>query len=338
MMGCYVVSVLAERARLGSIGLGWWGGVLADGAASSGSAEIVACFARSPEARAKFAGERGCQPFDTLEDFLASDLDGVLIATPHTTHADLVVAAASAGRHVFVDKPLALTVSESDRAIAATERAGVVLQVGHNRRRQSANRRIKELIASGDLGALLEISSTHAAPLLLNPNLAQWRRRLEETPVGGMAALGVHQVDTFHYLAGPIEGVFARSTHLLPEGDVDDTSTILFQFESGVQGQLFTSMATGPAVEVTVHGTDAIARNTGDGARLTLQRRGSTEMEEQPLDSIDTIADQLTEFAAAIRGEGKPETDGVEARKTVAVLEAIVESAGGNRWVKVDYR
>ena len=94
----------------------------------------------------------------------------------------------------------------------------MVLQVGHNRRRQAANRRIKELIATGELGAPLEVSSTHAAPLLFNPNLAQWRRRLEETPVGGMAALGVHQVDTFHYLAGPIEGVFARSTRLLPKG------------------------------------------------------------------------------------------------------------------------
>ena len=256
-----------------------------------------------------------CQPFNALEDFLASDLDGVLIATLHTTHADLVVAAANARRHVFVDKPLALTVSESDRAIAATERAGVVLQVGHNRRRQAANRRIKELIATGELGAPLEVSSTHAAPLLFNPNLAQWRRRLEETPVGGMAALGVHQVDTFHYLVGPVEGVFARSTCLLLEGEVDDTSTILFQFESGVQGQLFTSMATGPAVEVTVHGTEAIARNTGDGARLTLQRRGSTDVEEQSLELVDTIADQLAEFAAAIRGEGKPETDGLEARE-----------------------
>ena len=337
-MGCYVVAAMAEPARLGSIGLGWWGGVLADGATSSGSAEIVACFARSPEAREKFANERSCQPFDTLEGLLTSDLDGVLIATPHTTHADLVVAAANAGRHVFVDKPLTLTVSESDRAIEAAEEAGVVLQVGHNRRRQSANRRIKELTTSGEIGAMLEISSTHAAPLLFNPNLAQWRRRLEEAPVGGMAALGVHQVDTFHYLAGPIIGVFARSERLLPEGEVDDTSTILFQFESGVQGQLFTSMATGPVVEVTVHGTDAIARNTGDGARLTLQRRGSTEQEEQPLESVDTIADQLTEFAAAIRGVVKPETDGGEARKTVAVLEAIVESAAGNEWVEVDYR
>jgi len=329
---------MIEPVRLGSIGLGWWGGVLATGATTSGAAEIVGCFARSPEARATFADAQGCRPFDSLEDLLASDLDGVLIATPHTTHAGLVVAAANAGRHVFVDKPLTLTVSESDRAIAAADQAGVVLQVGHNRRRQSANRRIKELIVSGELGAPLELSSTHAAPLLFNPNLAMWRRRLEETPVGGMAALGVHQVDTFHYLAGPMSGVFARSTRLLPEGEVDDTSTILFQFESGAQGYLFTSMATGPAVEVTVHGTEAVARNTADGARLTVQRRGSTEQVETQLAPIDTVADQLAEFAAAIRGEGKPETDGVEARKAVAVLEAVVESAAGNRWVEVDYR
>ena len=157
--------------------------------------------------------------------------------------------------------------------------------------------------------------------------------------MGGMAALGVHQVDTFHYLAGPVEGVFARSTRLLPEGEVDDTSTILFQFESGVQGQLFTSMATGPAVEVTVHGTEAIARNTGDGARLTaaaarLDRAWKSSRSSRWTRSPTNWLSSPRRFGA--RASRRP-TD-VEARKTVAVLEAIVESAAGNRWVEVDYR
>jgi predicted dehydrogenase len=323
--------------RLGSIGLGWWGGVLANSARSTGLVDIVACFARSADSRKSFAGEHGCLPFDSLDALLASDVDGVLIATPHTTHAGLVIAAAEASKHVFVDKPLTLTVAEATRAVDAAEAAGVVLQVGHNRRRQPANRRIKESIDSGALGAMLEVSATHAAPLLFNPNLAPWRRRLEETPVGGMAALGIHQVDTLHYLAGPIEGVFARSTRLLPEGEVDDTTTVVFQFKSGIQGHLFTSMATGPVVEVIAHGTEAIARNTGDGENLTLQRRGSTELVDMPLDPLDTIADELTEFSRAIRGGAQPETDGVEARKAVAVLEAIVESAAANRWVELVY-
>jgi predicted dehydrogenase len=193
------------------------------------------------------------------------------------------------------------------------------------------------MIDAGELGDLLDVSSTHAAPLLFNPNLPSWRRDLKETPVGGMAALGIHQVDSFHYLAGPMTGVFARSTRILPEGEVDDTSTIVFQFESGIQGHLFTSMAIGPIVEVTVHGTEAVARNTGDGASLTLQKRGSTDQEPIPLEQLDTIADQVAEFAAAIRGETKPETDGVEGRRAVAVLEAIVESAASNDWAAVSY-
>jgi predicted dehydrogenase len=317
--------------------LGWWGGVLANSARSTGEVDIVGCFARSGDARASFASEHDCLPFDSLDELLASDIDGVLIATPHTTHADLIVAAAEAGKHVFVDKPLTLSVAEATRAIEAANRAGVVLQVGHNRRRQPANRRIKELLDEGELGAVLEISSTHAAPLLFNPNLAAWRRRLEETPVGGMAALGIHQVDTFHYLGGQIGAVCARSTRLLLEGEVDDTTSIVFEFESGSQGHLFTSMATGPVVEVTVHGTKAIARNTGDGAHLTLQQRGSTELAEVPLEPLDTIVDELVEFGQAIKGQGRPETDGIEARRAVAVLEAIAESARTNRWAGVVY-
>jgi predicted dehydrogenase len=326
-----------DAMRLGSIGLGWWGGVLAEAARSIDGVELAGCFARSAESRQGFAETHGCQVFGTLDDLLTADIDGVLIATPHTTHAGLAVAAAKAGKHVFVDKPLTLTVAEANRAIAAAEDAGVVLQVGHNRRRQPANRWIKDAVDNGDLGGILELSADHSSPLLFNPNLAPWRRRLDETPVGGMSALGIHQIDTFHYLAGPIAGVFTRTKRLLPEGEVDDTSSILFEFDSGAQGHLFTSMATGPVVEVTVHGTRAVARNTGDGARLTLQPRGSTEQEEIPLEPLDTIADQLAEFVAAIHGERSPETDGAEGRRAVSVLEAIVESATTSRWVEVVY-
>ena len=323
--------------RLGVVGLGWWGGVLAIAAQTTGVIEVVYCFARSGEARESFAAEHGCTPAGSLDDLLRSDIDGVLVATPHTTHADLVVAAARAGKHVFVDKPLTLTVAEADRAIDAASDAGVVLQVGHNRRRQPANRRIKQALNDGELGDLMAVTSTHAAPLLFNPNLAPWRRELAESPVGGMAALGIHQIDNFHYLAGPIAAVLAESTQLLPDGEVDDTTMISLRFGSGALGHLFTSMATGPAVELSAFGTVAIARNTGDGTRLTLQARGSTEQTEVSLEPLDTVADQLGEFAAAIRGETKPETDGIEARRAVAVLEAIAESAESNRWVEVVY-
>ncbi len=327
---------MTSPVRLGSIGLGWWGGVLAEAVSATGMAEVSACYARSEQSRQHFAAEYNCEPAESLTELLSGfDLDGVLIATPHTTHADLAVSAAQAGLHVFVDKPITLTVNDADRVIATADEAGVKLQVGHNRRRQPANRRIKELIASGQLGDVHHLEANHSAPLMFNPNLASWRRRAEESPVGGMTALGVHQVDTFQYLAGPIARVAVMSARLLPEGEIDDTSVINFEFESGALGQLVTSQATGPAVDVQVHGTDASARNLGDGSALTLQKRGSTEIEMLDVAQEDTILDEMTEFVRVIKGETKPETGGEVGRSVVAVLEAVIESAATKSFVEV---
>ena len=326
---------MANKVRLGSIGLGWWGGVLAKGASDSGLAEVVTCYARSPASREAFSSEYECVAVDSLDELLGYDIDGVLIATPHTTHAELAVAAASSGKHIFVDKPLTLTVKEADDVIAAAENAAVILQVGHNRRRQPANRAIRDWVSSGELGEVHHLLAVHSAPLFFNPNLSAWRQRAEESPAGGMTALGVHQVDTFQYLAGPIARVMALSRRLLPGKEVDDTTVISFEFESGALGQLATSQATGPTVDVEVHGTKAIARNLGDGSVLTIQRRGSWDTEVVETEQLDTIRDEMAEFARGIRGEARPETGGSESRSVVAVLEAIIASANEARIVDV---
>jgi predicted dehydrogenase len=99
------------NVRLAVIGVGLYGGVLARTARTAGLAEIVSCFDISPERREQFAREIDCRPVETLDALLADpDVDGVLIATPHSTHPEIVEQAASASKHVFVEKPLALTV------------------------------------------------------------------------------------------------------------------------------------------------------------------------------------------------------------------------------------
>lgn len=326
-----------DKVRLGSIGLGWWGGALAAAAESTGKATIAGCYARTLSKRDSFAAEYKCEPHDSLDALLGSDIDGVLIATPHTTHVELVAAAAIAGKHIFVDKPLTLTLAEADEAVAAVEEAGVSLQVGHNRRRQPANRNMSMMVESGDLGDLIEVIAVHHAPLLLNPDLANWRRQNEESPAGGMTALGVHQVDTFHYLAGPIRRVVAGSEKLREQDEVDTVTTVDVVFDSGAMGHLSTSMATGPVVDVTIHGTEAVARNSQDGARLTVQPRGTFNETAVPLPELDTLADQLSEFVAVVKGEASPETGAKEGRDVVAVLEAIVSSLASGSWEDVDY-
>jgi len=322
--------------RLGSIGLGWWGNELASAANRTGKAEVVTCFAPPAEERAAFVAKHGCAEVSELNDLLSDpEIDGVLIATPHSTHADLIVQAAEAGKHVYTEKPFTLTVAEADRAIAACKASGTVLQVGHNRRRLPANRIIKAMMDREELGQILFFEANHSFPVLFFGALG-WRADPRELPAGGMTNLGIHQIDSFHYLTGPIAKVSAFSKKVFSTGDIDDTTSINLEFESGALGHLLTSTACGPVVDLTVHGTEGSAFNINDGERLLVARRGSPERVETELEPLDTVADELAEFAAAIEGETAPEVGGAEGREVIAVLEATVASIERNQPVEVD--
>ncbi|HSL76205.1 MAG TPA: Gfo/Idh/MocA family oxidoreductase, partial [Candidatus Limnocylindrales bacterium] len=300
-----------ENVRLGIIGLGWFGGVLADAAKATGLAETASCFARSDDARKAFAERHGCRAADNLDAMLADDgIDAVVLATPHSTHADLTEQAASAGKHVFVEKPLTLSVAEAKRAIGAAEAAGVVLQVGQNRRRQPANRRIKAMIDGGELGTLLQLEGFHTAAGGHKPDLPAWRRDPDECPFGGMTALGVHTVDTFHHWVGPARRVSAFSTKVAGMGstDLDEATTVMIEYEGGVLGTIGTNYFTAPIVTTTAYGSEAIVWNEEDGKRFFVQPRTDAARTEQPVDQLDTVVDEMAEFARAIRGEATPET------------------------------
>lgn len=325
-----------EPVGLGVIGLGWWGGVLANGARDSGHAEVVAGYARSDEARAAFAAGQGCRASGSLEDLLADPaVEGVLVATPHSTHLGIVERAAAAGKHVFVEKPLTLTVDEAKRAIEATDRAGVVLQVGQNRRRQPANRRIKQLLDEGTLGTLVQLEGFHSSPGGFKPDLPAWRKDPAECPAGGMAACGVHTVDTFRYLAGPAKRVVAFSKQVAGITALDEATSALIEYESGPIGSIGTSYFVAPVVSLAAYGTEANAWNEEDGAKLYVQRRGEPVRSPEPVDGLDTIADEIGEFARCIRDGATPETGGPEGLEVAAVFEAIVTSAATGRAVEL---
>ncbi len=327
---------MPEKVRLGCVGLGWWGGVLTEAAAASGAAEVVSCFARTIADRDAFAAAHGCEPAESLDTLLESDIDGVMIATPHSTHGDLVVRAAAAGKHVLVDKPMTLTAAEAVRATQAAADAGIVLQVGHNRRRQIPNRRIKSMIDAGELGIVQHLDATYTVPVRFKPYVPEWRKRRTELPAGAMTPLGVHMVDSFRFLAGPIVRIAAFSKQLMPGGELDDTTTIVFEFAAGPLGHLYTSLSSGPVIDLAVHGTDASAWNLSDGSAMAVQQRGSTERETLEMPPFDAVADEIAEFASAVRGGPPPETGGEEGRAVAAVLEAIVESAATGRVVDVN--
>jgi predicted dehydrogenase len=316
-----------ETVRLGVVGLGWFGGVLAESARSSGLAEVVACYARTGDTRAAFADTHGCRAVGDLDEMLADPgVDGVLVATPHSTHADIAVRTAEAGKHVFVEKPLALTVADTKRAADAANRAGVALQAGHNRRRQPANRRIKAMIEAGELGTVLQLEAMHSAPGGHKPDLPAWRRDPAECPFGGMTALGVHTVDTFHYFIGPAKRVTAFSTRLQGFNDLDEATTVLLEYEAGPLASINTTYFAPPVVSLSIYGSDGAAWNEEDGKRFFAQARSEPARSEHEIEALDTIEDELAEFARAVRGDGEPETGVREAIEVAAVLEAIGRS------------
>ena len=318
----------ARELHLGLIGLGNWARRLAGCIAGLPDVSLAACFSRSEDARRRFAAEVGAVPAPSLDALLAdAAIDGVLIATPHSTHAELVCAAASAGKHVFVEKPLALTVAEAAKCVDACREAGVLLHVDHFRRRSTATRRLRALLDDGVLGEPQHLEAHFSRPVLSQPvaqqTLASWRNDPHEAPSGGMTALGVHMVDNLQYLAGPVARLTAMSKQVSGRGGIDDVTAVLLEFQSGPLGYLGTTLVVPKIATTAVLGTGAAAWSDEDGTRLLLQRRDEESRTEVPVAVIDPVADSVAAFVDSLRTGSAPETGGQEGLEVVAVLEAI---------------
>lgn len=326
---------MTGKVKLGSIGVGWWAGVLATALEAGGQSELVSCYARTAEKRDAFAQQYDCQSVGSLEELLGDPaIEGVVIATSHTSHRELVEAAAAAGKHIFVEKPLTLGTADGAACVAAAAAAGVALQVGHQRRRSTANRRIKHMIETGELGDLEALEAHLSIPSAARLPSDSWRWDTEESPLGSLASLGVHHLDTMMYLAGPVRSVYAQARPGR-QSDVDEMTVLVLEFESGAIGTLVTSFYTPTLSRLAVFGTQGAAYSESDGTVLKVQTLDQKGAEEVELEPTDPLVEQLVEFASVVRGQASPETDGAAGLAVVAILEAAVESSRTRRSVAV---
>jgi predicted dehydrogenase len=321
-----------SSVRVASIGLGWWGKELARAAVTAGI-ELATCFARTPEKRDEFAAEFGCSQASTLDEVLEDDsVDGVLIATSHASHRDLIERAAGSGKHIFIEKPLALSVADARACVESARSAGVVLQVGFQRRRLPAHRKLKELIDDGAIGDIEMLEAHHSLPNRI-PEGA-WRWDEEQSPLGSMTSLGIHQIENFHYLAGPIARVGAVNR---PGRDVsiDEAVAMVFEFASGAVGTLLSSFFTPWRISLAVYGTGGAGFADRDGSTLHFQPVDERESTEIPLTPLDVVSEQLAEFADCIRDGTSPEVSGEQGFAVVAVLEAATRSVASGEFETV---
>ena len=165
-----------NKVRAGIVGLGKWAEAIAAAVARSDGVETAACVSSSPETAAAFAEKHGCAPSETYEALLADpSIEAVLITSANHQHAAHAMAAARAGKHVFVEKPIATTVPDAHRVIDACERAGVVLATGQMARRMTAVRNMKSMMEAGTLGEVVMAEANFSYPTGYNITPDNWR-------------------------------------------------------------------------------------------------------------------------------------------------------------------
>ena len=322
--------------RVACLGMGWWSDVLADAITRTDKIKIVSNFTRSEDKRQAFAEKYGCAPATSYEDVLQDDsIEAIINTTPNNVHLETTRAAAEAGKHVFLDKPIANTVAEGLQIAKACRDTGVVLALGYQRRRQSHFRWIKNEIDAGRFGKLVQAEANISRDRLGQIDLSSWRYQSDGMPGGVMLQIGIHYSDVLEYLMGPIMAVSGRSNQLVLPGDNPDVANMIFEHENGAISNLTASYASASEYYMmNIYGKEASAYyNLFDGLRHLKQ--GEDKLVPIACDNNDNFVEELEEFAAAVRGDGEPEMDGENASRSLAVIRAGVKSSKEGRRVEV---
>jgi predicted dehydrogenase len=321
--------------RLALLGPGGFGHERARAISASPTTTLVACYSPIPgesEACAHtFGGAAVATAAAIWED---ATVDGVVICTPNQLHLPQILEAAAHGKHVFVEKPIAPTVAAAQEIIAACARAGLVLMVGHNSRRFARIRKMKAMLDEGVLGQVIAAEAQYSHPGGLSVQPGDWRWSSDNCPGGPLTQLGVHQIDSLHYLLGPVVRVSAWQRRLAVAAAIDDVTVTLLEFAGGPLAYVGAHYAVADLRYMYLLGTAGNAR-WDEATGLRLESQAGREKIPVPDDEAATLREEIEEFAACIRTGAAPEVGGAEALQATAVVEAAVLSNQRQRPVDI---
>jgi predicted dehydrogenase len=330
------------RLQIALVGLGYWGPNLARNFAAIDGCDLAWCVDPSEEARARFAGQYQRTRFtgDLAEVLDDPAVDAVGVATPVPTHAELAVRVLDAGKHCFVEKPLAQSVADAERAVEAAERSGKTLMVGHLLEYHPGVQKLKELSDSGELGD--EIYYIYGNRLNLG------KLRADEN---ALWSLGAHDVSVLLFLAGeePHE-MIARGESYVREG-VEDVVFCFLRFPSGLSAHLHLSWLD-PHKErrFTIVGSKRMATfdDMALEGKLTIYDKGFEEASRGYGEYITRSGDifsprisnreplrvECEHFVECVREGKRPRSDGESGLRVVRVLEELQQSLDGSLRVR----
>jgi UDP-N-acetyl-2-amino-2-deoxyglucuronate dehydrogenase len=325
-----------EPLQVALVGLGNWSAMHANALKKTQMLKLVTCYTRTQDKAKKFAQENKCAFETTYEDVLArKDVDAVILCTPHTTHTPMAIQAANAGKHLLIEKPLALSVNECKKIISAFEGAHLVLSVCQDRRFWGSVRKIKQMITSGDVGKLILGEANYLNPSGFGITPDKWRWYKSESPGGPLSYLGVHMIDTLRFLFDPsVVEVIATLDKMGVKAEIDDIALLRLKFANGSYAFSASVFTTPRTTYMNVFGTQMnlfLIEKMG----LYSQKLGSDAREKVEYEEVDPIQKEEEDFALAVQEKRKPEVDGHEGMANVAVIEASIKSSKERRPVQI---
>jgi predicted dehydrogenase len=318
------------------VGLGWWGKNLVKAARAFGAPiNFVRGVSLEPDTVREFAAEHKIVLGTTFEEVLADrEIQAVILATPHTRHRAQVEAAAAARKHVYCEKPFALSKADAQAAIDACRGAGIVLGVGHHFRLMPSMRVLAELKQAGAFGTIMHVEGNYSHDWLANYPADSWRMQAEESRAGGMTGMGVHVLDCFRDMVGPMKRVSALSKARALNLPTGDTTAALIEFENGATGTLGTTIKTPFDWRIAIYGANCRAESVSE--TRTIVRRAGQEPEVIVKPADNHLGRNLDYFAKAALGQGTFPISPAGILQTVSALEAVFKSVEANgAWMTV---
>lgn len=333
----------------GIIGCGMIAGFHSKAIGDIEGAEVVACFDTFPASADRFAAENNCKAYHDLDEMLADDaVEIVTICTPSGAHLDPAIAAARAGKHIIVEKPLEITLDRCDAIISECEKAGVVVSAIFPSRFHESSRLMKEAIDAGRFGKLT-IGDAYVKWFRTQEyyDSGKWRGTWALDGGGALMNQAIHSVDLLTWLMGPVKEISARTTTLAHERiEVEDVALATLEFENGALGVIEATTAAFPGSlkRIEISGTEGtaileeedlkmweFADPSDDDQRIQKEMAGRNQTGGGAADpSAIGHHGHTMQFADVLRaidaGE-KPAIDGYEGRRSVEIILAIYKAA-----------
>ena len=310
-------------------GLGWWGRTIL--ALLEGNRKLQVVRRVDP-----FVSGEGVTP-DLQQALDDPAVQGVILCTPHSQHADQIVRAATAKKHVFCEKPLSLTRVDVERAVRACNDNRVVLAVGHEKRFEPPIREVFRMARMGELGTLLQIEANFSQNKFLTLAKDNWRLSEKEAPAGPMTATGIHLLDLSVGLLGPAATVYASVRQLGSRLTNGDTLAALVSHRSGSHSLISAVLATPFEGRFAVYGTGGWAEvrdkahpEAPQGWVLTVTSKDGAKTAKDYAPAPAVLAN-LEAFADAAEGRAPYPVSQHDMIANIAALEAVFRSAATGR-------